>query len=173
MARITLRCVVGASAAAVAAFVTVGAPALAKVPFQAIPPVIPRSASAMVPRSATSLRISWNGAKNRSITITNRQRSRKLASIINALPQEGAGICSEGFIEGPPTIRFRFLNARGVTVASASEVDSSAFVVAWCVPTLFSRPGQRTIRLEGGGFLLKQAEKILHRGLGDNHSDSW
>jgi hypothetical protein len=85
---------------------------------------------------------------------------------MNALPQEGRGQCAEGTITGPPSITFAFRDARGHLLAYATEADATQYPVAWCVPTAFTRSGQRTVRLEGGGFFLKVAIKALGNPLG-------
>jgi hypothetical protein len=91
---------------------------------------------------------------------------RRVAHIIDELPAEGSGECAEGFITGPPTISFVFLHSRkGLVLARARQAAQQIYGIAWCVPTLFHVRHDRSLDLEGGSYLVKQAAKILHRKL--------
>jgi hypothetical protein len=139
----------------------------AEPPFTPIAPVVARSSGDVVPRTARVLEISWIGTNRHPILVTNRTAVSRVAQLVNELPQEGQGACSEGFAEGPPTIRFSFRRTTWArALATATLAALQGYEVAWCIPSVFSARGHRPIRLEGGGYLLKRAGKILRRNLG-------
>jgi hypothetical protein len=143
---------------------------MASPPFQPIPPVVSRATNDFVPNSARRVAISWTGPRRRgTLNVKKPAQVERLVRLLNSLPQEGSGQCSEGFIEGPPSISFSFHSARGQLLGRATEINSSQFQVAWCVPTTFFRPGHHAVRLEGGGFFLNAARRLLRRSLGSPH----
>lgn len=100
------------------------------------------------------------------ILITDRAEVQAVAAVLNELPVEGKGVCSQGFIVGPSRISFVFQRSRNSPgLATARDAAHQNFGLAWCVPTLFSISGHTTLRLEGGSYLLNRAAKILHRNL--------
>jgi hypothetical protein len=146
--------------------VCVGVASAQTPPFTPIPPTVPRPVGERVPTAARFLKIAWTRPGRHPILITDRAEVLAVAHILDQLPVEGKGVCSEGFILGPPTVSFKFLRSRnGPGIATAREAAHQNYGVAWCVPTLFSIPGHRTLRLEGGSYLLTEAAKILHRNL--------
>ena len=107
-------------------------------PFVAIPPTVRRDAYDTVPSAAKGMEISWTGSGDHRLVVTDEGKVRRLARLLNALPEEGFGVCSEGFVDVQPSITFRFTGVGGKVLARAIEFSSSPLPVAWCVPT-FSR----------------------------------
>jgi hypothetical protein len=130
-------------------------------PVVPIAPTVPRPTAELVPPAAHALRISWTQPGRRPLLLTDDNKVRAVARILNALPAEGPGVCSEGFIEGPPTITFSFLSQAGRVLATAHEAARQTFTNAWCIPITFSVRPHRTIRLEAAGYFLSRAAKIL------------
>jgi hypothetical protein len=162
LARCSRRVVIGI----MSIFVTVIGAAFASSPFRPIGSVVSRPAAEYVPRTARLLTISWSPAARHSIRVTDPRKVAQIARVLNSLPAEGPGQCSQGFIEGPPTMTFSFRTSRtGPTLAKASQAAHQDFGVAWCVPTTFAVRGRRQIRLEGGSYLLNRAQQILGRSL--------
>ena len=133
--------------------------------FAPIAPVVARPSHDFVASSARSVVISWSGPHRGTLRVQAPARVRRLSQLLNSLPEEGKGECAEGLMQGPPFITFAFRDAAGRLVARATEINSSEYPVAWCVPTTFLAPGRRSIRLEGGGYLLKRARQLLGRSL--------
>jgi hypothetical protein len=127
-----------------------------------IAPTVPRRAGDLVPRGTRMLRISWTQPGRRPLLVTRLESVRAVARILDTLPVEGPGECSQGFITGPPTITFSFLpSRRGHALATASEAARQTFTNAWCSPIAFSVRHHGTIRLEAAGYFLRQAAKYL------------
>jgi hypothetical protein len=136
-------------------------------PVVPIAPTVPRPSGQLVPRAAHILRISWTQPGRHPLLVTSAQKVLAVARTLNALPVEGPGICSEGLVEGPPTITFSFMSApHGRVLATAHEAARQTFTNAWCIPITFSAREHRTIRLEAAGYFLKQAATILRLKLG-------
>ena len=150
----------GALAAVV--FALLAGIAIARAPFKAIPPTVPRPAGDYIPTTARFLRVSWSGKCSQTIIVSNGGQVARIARLVNELPAEGSGGCSEGFIEGPPTITFTFLGGdKRQVLAKATGWDSTMSSVAWCVPTTLAVRHHKRLLLEGGGYLIAHAEKIL------------
>jgi hypothetical protein len=140
--------------------------ASARAPFTPIPPTVPRAPGDVVPRAARLLRISWDAHGHHTVVVETVAKVNRIARLVNQLPVEGSGECSQGFELGAPTITFAFLHElKGPVLAKLSGPDSTKFPVAWCIPFGFSVHGHKRVPVEGGGYLIKRAEKILDRRL--------
>jgi hypothetical protein len=116
-----------------------------------------------VPGTVRLLKISWNGAQRPQIVITNLDKVRKVALAVDALPLNGPGTCSEGFV--PPNITFSFLRSRkGPVLARASGV-TNAQPGEFCAPTRLWVRGHPKQFLVEDSVLLQEVGQVLGRTL--------
>jgi hypothetical protein len=102
----------------------------------------------------------------RTIVVRNLGAVRRIARVLNGLPVEPAPFCSDGSEVGPPTITFTFRHSvRGTVLAQLSGLDDTTFGSAGCIPYRYTLQGHRRVFVTGGGSLITQAAKVLHRSL--------
>jgi hypothetical protein len=122
-----------------------------------------------VPRAARVLKISWWQAGRHRVVVTNVTKVRRVAGVVDALPLNGPGICSEGFL--PPNISFSFrASVNGPVLARALGV-LNPFPGAFCMPTPFWVRGHGTQLLVEDSSLLVAAHRIL--GISPPNSSFW
>jgi hypothetical protein len=49
--------------------------------------------------------------------------------------------------------------------ATSTSAAASGEQVAWCSPTIFTRPHEATVALEGGDWFVQRAGRVLGRDL--------
>jgi hypothetical protein len=135
-------------------------------PFHAIGPVVARKTGDAIPSSVRTIKIAWTGPRRGALRVTARTQVTRTTSLLNALPQEGGGTCSQGDITGPPYITFSFVDGEGALLGSATEINSTKDPIAYCVPTTFRRAGYSQVELEGGGYFLRHVHGFLRQPLG-------